>query len=164
VLHFLLSEILDPQYKKLPAMTHFINTQGCIALTQNPEYYAHTKHNDIHNHFVREKVEGGEESLECTPTGAMVADCFAKDLTGEKLVQHRANMGIFYFQRQLCCIMMFIELWLIVLIDSPCAVVTEVTLSRVRVAGIFPWARSVIYPFSLEVSCLMQSLSHLTCT
>jgi hypothetical protein len=61
-LRFLLSEILDRQYKKLPSITIFADNQGCIALAHNPEYHARTKHIDIQHHFVREKVDGGEVS------------------------------------------------------------------------------------------------------
>ena len=92
---FLLSEILDRQYKKLPSITIFADNRGCIALAHNPEYHACTKHIDIQHHFVREKVEEGEVSLEYTPSGVMVADCFTKALPREKFVQHRASMGIY---------------------------------------------------------------------
>jgi len=55
-LRFLISEILDRQYKNLPSITIFADNQGCIALAHNPEYHAGTKHIDIEHHFVREKV------------------------------------------------------------------------------------------------------------
>jgi hypothetical protein len=94
-LRFLLSEILDRQYKKLPSITIFADNQGCIALAHNPKYHARTKHINIQHHFVREKVEGGEVSLEYTPTGVIVADCLTKTLPREKFVQHRASVGIY---------------------------------------------------------------------
>jgi len=94
-LRFLLGEIPDFLYKKLPSITIFADNQECIALAHNPEYHARTKHIDIQHHFVREKVEGGEVSLEYTPTGVMVADCLTKALPREKFVQHCASMGIY---------------------------------------------------------------------
>jgi len=94
-LYFLLSEILDRQYQKLPSITILADNQGCIALAHNPEYHACTKHIDIQYHFIREKVEGGEVSLEYTPTGVMVADCLTKALPTEKFVLHHASMGIY---------------------------------------------------------------------
>jgi len=107
-LRFLLSEILDRQYKKLPSITIFADNQGCIALAHNPEYHARTKHIDIQHHFVREKVEGGEVFLEYTPTGVMVADCLTKALPREIFVQHRASMGIYQFQLQWCFFVLFV--------------------------------------------------------
>jgi hypothetical protein len=94
-LRFLLTEILDSQYKKLRSITIFADNQGCIALAHIPEYHAHTKHIDIQHHFVREKVDGGEVSPEYTPTGVMVADCLTKALPREKFVQHRASIDIY---------------------------------------------------------------------
>jgi len=82
-IRFLLSEILDRQYKMLPSITIFADNQGCFALAHNLEYHARTKHIDIQHHFVREKVEGGEVSLEYTPTGLMVADCLTMALPRE---------------------------------------------------------------------------------
>jgi len=92
---FLLNEILDRQYKKLPSITIFADNQGWIAHVHNPEYRARTKHIDIHDHFVREKIEGGELSLEYTPTWVMVADCLTKALPREKFVRHHASMAIY---------------------------------------------------------------------
>jgi len=86
---------MDRQDKKLPSITIFTDNQGCIALAHNPENHAPTKHIHIQHHFVREQVEGGELSLEYTPTGVMVADCLTKALPREKFVQYRASMGIY---------------------------------------------------------------------
>jgi len=94
-LRVLLSEILDRQYKNLPSITIFADNEGCIALGHNPENHACTKHIDMQHHFVREMVEGGEVSLEYTPTGVMVADCLTKALPREQFVQQRASMGIY---------------------------------------------------------------------
>jgi hypothetical protein len=93
-LRFLLSEVLDRQFKKLPSVTIFADNQRCIALAHNPEYHACTKYIHIQHHFVREQLEGGEVSLEYTPTGVMVADCLTKALPREKFVQHCTSMGI----------------------------------------------------------------------
>jgi hypothetical protein len=92
---FLLGEILDSQFKKLPLITSFADNQECIALVHNPECLARTKNIDIQHHFVREMVEGGEVSLQYTPTAVIIADCLTKYLPREQLVQHRASMGIY---------------------------------------------------------------------
>jgi len=108
-LRFLLSEIQDRQYQMLPSITIFADNQGCITLAHNPKYHARTKHIEIQHHFVRGKAEGGEVSLEYTPTGVMVADCLTKALPREKFVQHRASMGIFWCWLQLCFFILFLE-------------------------------------------------------
>jgi len=94
-IRFLLSEILDRQYKKLPSITIYAENQWCNTHAHSPVYHARTKNIDIQHHFVREKVEGGEVSLEYTLTGVMVADCLTKALPREKFVQHCASMGIY---------------------------------------------------------------------
>jgi hypothetical protein len=86
--------ILDCLYQKLPSITIYADNQECIALAYNTAYYDCTKHIDIQHHFISEKVEGREESLEYAPTGVMVADCLTKALPRDKFVQHRASMGI----------------------------------------------------------------------
>jgi hypothetical protein len=90
---FLLSEILDRKYQKLPSITIFADNQDCIAVAHNPKEQTRTKHIDIQHHFVTEKIEGGEVSLEYTSTGVMVADCHTKARASEKFVQHCASMG-----------------------------------------------------------------------
>jgi hypothetical protein len=42
--------------------TIYKNNKGTIALSNNPEYYASTKHIDTQYHFVRECVENGISS------------------------------------------------------------------------------------------------------
>jgi hypothetical protein len=56
-LGFLLSEILDCQYKILPSITILAGNQRYITLAHDPEYYVRTKHTNIEHHFDREKVE-----------------------------------------------------------------------------------------------------------
>jgi len=83
---FLFSEILDREYNKLPSITIVTDNKGIIALAHNPEYHALTNHIDIQRRFFQEKVEGGEESLEYTPTGVMMADCLTKAQPRKKFV------------------------------------------------------------------------------
>jgi hypothetical protein len=92
---FLLSEMLNRQFKKLPSITIIAYNEGCIVLAHNPEYYASTRHNDTQHHFVREMVERRNVSLDYSPTGVMLPDCHTRALLREKFVQHRASMGIY---------------------------------------------------------------------
>ncbi|TMC14556.1 MAG: DDE-type integrase/transposase/recombinase, partial [Chloroflexi bacterium] len=54
------------------------DNQGTIALSQNPEYHARTKHIDVQYHFVRECIEMGQIQLRYCPTEDMVADALTK--------------------------------------------------------------------------------------
>jgi len=92
-LGFLLSEILNCQYKKLLSITIFADKQGWIARAHNPVYHARTKHIDNQHHFLREMFKVGEISLEYTPTWAMVADCLTMAVPREKFVQHCASVS-----------------------------------------------------------------------
>jgi hypothetical protein len=47
---------------------------GALALAQNPEYHACSKHIDVQWHFVREKIQEELVALEYLPTEEMVAD------------------------------------------------------------------------------------------
>jgi hypothetical protein len=65
------------------------DNQGALALTENPEYHARTKHIDVSAHCVRELVEDQVVKLDYRPTDEMLADCLTKPL---KVAQHHANV------------------------------------------------------------------------
>lgn len=56
------------------------DNQGSIALAKNPEFHKRTRHIDIRYHFVREKVEDGEVTLEYCPANDMLADLMTKPI------------------------------------------------------------------------------------
>jgi KUP system potassium uptake protein len=56
------------------------DNQGCIAVAQNPGNHSRTKHIDIRNHFIREKIAEKTFILEYCPTDKMIADIFTKAL------------------------------------------------------------------------------------
>src|SRR5216684_9113996 len=66
-----------------PTTIH-IDNQSSIALAHNPEFHNRTKHVNIQHHFLREKVEDGEISLEYLPTNEQPADLLTKGLGCEK--------------------------------------------------------------------------------
>src|SRR5208282_5005866 len=59
------------------------DNQGSIALANNPEYHARTKHIDIQYHFIRECVQNNKIALTYCPTADMVADGMTKALAGK---------------------------------------------------------------------------------
>lgn len=70
------------------------DNQGSIALANNPEYHARTKHIDIQYHFIRECVQNNKVALKYCPTADMVADGMTKALPKEKHLDLLTKMGV----------------------------------------------------------------------
>jgi len=79
-LRTLLKELDSPQTK---ATIIHADNQGSIALAHNPVSHSRAKHIDIRHHFIRERIECGEISLEYVSTKKMIADIFTKALPCE---------------------------------------------------------------------------------
>ena len=60
------------------------DNQSTIRLAENPVFHARTKHVEVHDHFVREKVLRGEIKLEQVKTDDQIADILTKGLGGPK--------------------------------------------------------------------------------
>jgi hypothetical protein len=72
--------------------TLYGDNQGAIALVENPEFHARTKHIDVSAHYIRELAEDQIVEVQYRPTDQMLADCLTKPL---KAIQHQRNvMGI----------------------------------------------------------------------
>src|SRR5579859_4339668 len=62
----------------------YTDSQSAIALAQNPEHHARTKHIDIQYHFIRNCVEDERLKLKYCSTEDMVADGLTKALAPER--------------------------------------------------------------------------------
>ena len=78
----LLSELSFDQ--SMTATTIYEDNQSTIALAKNPVYHARSKHIDIQHHYIREKVQSQEITLEYITTDDMIADIFTKPLPGPR--------------------------------------------------------------------------------
>ena len=87
----LLSEIFGPFSKPL---TLFSNNQATIVLMCDHQYHAHTKHIDVHYHWIRWVVEEGAMRLVYCPTDDMVADALTKVLPSPKVKHFAACLGL----------------------------------------------------------------------
>ena len=76
------------------AIKVFEDDQGAIALAKKPEFHKRTKHIYIRYHFVREKVEDGQEELEYCPTQDMLADLMTKPIAAMQFDALRTRLGI----------------------------------------------------------------------
>jgi len=90
-LRMLLQELDLPQTK---ATIIHADNQGSIALAHNPVSHSRAKHIDIQHHFIRERVERGEVSLNYVSTKEMMADIFTKALPCESFEKFRTNLGV----------------------------------------------------------------------
>lgn len=86
-LHSLIGDLVDPITEPT---TLFSDNQSAIALMKDHQYHAHTKHTDIHFHFIRWVIEDGKLRLIFCPTGDMIADTLTKALPSPK-VKHFAS-------------------------------------------------------------------------
>jgi len=60
------------------------DNQGALALVENPENHARTKHIDVQYHYIRYLVGNGSVSTAYCPTDQMAADILTKPLTKVK--------------------------------------------------------------------------------
>ena len=56
------------------------DSESAIKLANNPVQHTHTKHIDIHHHFLRDHVAKGDISLEKVGTENQLVDIFTKPL------------------------------------------------------------------------------------
>jgi hypothetical protein len=70
--------------EQLLAIKIFCDNQPAIAISQDPQFHARSKHFDVQNHVVREKAESGIIEITYCPTNEMVAELLTKGLPKSK--------------------------------------------------------------------------------
>jgi len=86
-----LTELTQPL---IQLTTLFGENQSAIALANYNQFHAHTKHIDVHYHFICETIKNGAIKLIYCPTNDMVADMFTKPLPHEKLQTLHLILGL----------------------------------------------------------------------
>ncbi|MCO5549288.1 hypothetical protein L7F22_002756 [Adiantum nelumboides] len=79
------------------ANTIYTDSQSALAIARNPNFQAHTKHIEVHYHYVRERFSAGEISLAYVPTQNNLANLFTKALSREKLEAFHKALGLLPF-------------------------------------------------------------------
>ena len=76
------------------AMVLFRDNQAAIALAHDHQYHAHTKHIDVHYHWIHWVIEQGALHLVYCPTDDMVANALTKSLPSVKVKHFTAGLGL----------------------------------------------------------------------
>ena len=71
-----------------------VDNQSVIALVENPIFHAHSKHIEVHHHWMCEKTGDGTIQLEYVPMADQVMDIFTKPLNSEKFQKFRDALGL----------------------------------------------------------------------
>jgi hypothetical protein len=90
----LLNEVQPETANEARATIIYCDNQGAIALAKDPQFHARTKHIDMPNHFVREKVSDGTTQLEYVDTENQVGDGLTKALDKIKFERFRKAIGL----------------------------------------------------------------------
>jgi len=87
----LIGEVFRPLQQPTPL---YCDNQSAIALAQNDNYHARTKHIDIRYHFIRYVIEEGHIKLIYCPTDEMTADTLTKALPSIKAKHFASALGL----------------------------------------------------------------------
>ncbi|MCO5597417.1 hypothetical protein L7F22_051495 [Adiantum nelumboides] len=72
----------------------YYDNLNSIQLARNPVSHAHTKHIEVHYHFIKERVLDGDIDLAYVGTEDQAANLFTKALGVEKLRRFRGMLGL----------------------------------------------------------------------
>jgi hypothetical protein len=72
----------------------YMDNQSVIAISKNPEFHDHTKHINVHHHFLQKKVEDKQINLEYIPTNNQIANVLTKGLSCKKHNKFTMGMGV----------------------------------------------------------------------
>ncbi|MCO5592024.1 hypothetical protein L7F22_046018 [Adiantum nelumboides] len=72
----------------------YCDNLSSIQLARNPVFHAHTKHIEVHYHFIRERVLDDGIDLAYISTEDQAANLFTKALGAEKLRRFRGMLGL----------------------------------------------------------------------
>jgi ATP sulfurylase len=73
----------------------YCDNQGVLKLAKNPIFHKHTKHVDIHCHFIRQLVEDGTVESAILSYRGQTADILTKSLGPKKIVKFKDKLGVF---------------------------------------------------------------------
>jgi hypothetical protein len=72
----------------------YVDNQGTIALSKNPDFRRRSKHIETKYHRLREEQERGKLTVKFIPTNEQVADVLTKEFNGPGMVKARQQLGM----------------------------------------------------------------------
>ena len=90
-----LEELLRELGSDKPGTNMFCDNQGCILALNGKNYIGRSKHNEIHFHVVKERMESSTITVNYIQSEENVADMLTKILTKDKLqyLKQKLNIG-----------------------------------------------------------------------
>ena len=70
------------------------DNQSAITLVQSEAISSHSKHIDVHYHFIQDHISDGSFSTTWIPTSDMTADILTKPLLSTLFIQHHQSLGL----------------------------------------------------------------------
>ena len=92
-IHKLLTELSFLFLFLVPTVLYCDN-QGMICLSKDSTFHRHTKHINIHFHFIHQTISTGHVMLQYCPTNNMISDIFTKSLSQVKFEKFCAILGL----------------------------------------------------------------------
>ena len=92
-IHNLLAELACVSFFSTPT-TLFCDNQDAIQLSHDSMFYGHTKHINIHFHFIHQTVSSGHITLKYCLTSDMIANMFTKSITTTKFEKFQELLGL----------------------------------------------------------------------
>lgn len=90
----LLRQLIPQDPSHIYATIIYADNQGAIALAKDQRFHARTKHMDIRDHWIREKVTAGDIELQYIHTSKQVADGMTKPLPKDAFYAFRRALGL----------------------------------------------------------------------
>ena len=72
----------------------YCDNMSNIHLAQKPVFHAHTKHIEVHYHFIRERIQARDVDLQHINMELQVVHIFTKTLGVDKVRQFMADLGL----------------------------------------------------------------------
>ena len=92
-IHKLLTELSSVFLFTVPT-TLFCDNQGAVTLSKDSKFHSHTKHIDVHFHFICQTVSHGHIVLSDCSTNDMITDIFTKALSYFKFERFCTLLGV----------------------------------------------------------------------